>query len=158
MEQTFTFVLGAISALGIISLGYAFIQVLKINRTVKSLQTEIEETQREIDEIHKRMESKFEETNKEIHDRIDQTTEELRKSIDELYRYVDSRFDKQATKAADVISTSYRNTYEKVEKLEELFKLQMDQFAKVTLNHSERLSDLETKRKIEEDKIEQINS
>jgi hypothetical protein len=88
----------------------------------------------------------------------DRRTEDLSRRIDELNRYVDSRFDKQAEKTASTMSLGNSVLMDKVEKLEELFKMQMDQFAKVTLNHSERLADLETHKKREEDQIDQINS
>jgi uncharacterized membrane-anchored protein YhcB (DUF1043 family) len=150
METIQTFVLGAVSALGIIYLGYAFIQALKINKTIKTLQKEIEGMQREFDETHPMINETFSETHDQIYRRID-----------ELNRYVDSRLDKQADKTGNVISLVSKDSLknkEKIEKLEELFKLQMDQFAKVTLNHSERLADLETYKKTEEDRIDQINS
>ena len=165
METITTFVLGAISALGILCLGYAFIQALKINKTIKTLQSEIENIHREFGETHRTIDERFSRTHDEIHHRIDavlndleKTIKEIHQRIDELNRYVDSRLDKQADKAADVMSSTYRSSYEKIEKLEDLFKIQMDQFAKVTLNHSERLADLETYRKAEEDQIQQINS
>jgi hypothetical protein len=165
METIQTFVLGAVSALGILCLGYAFIQALKINKTISAIKADIDCLNRELGETHRNIGQRFDETHEHFHHRFDdvlrdleKTIKELHQRIDELNRYVDSRFDKQAGKAAEVISTGYRNSYEKIEKLEELFKIQMDQFAKVTLNHSERLADLETYRKAEEDQIQQINS
>jgi hypothetical protein len=165
METIQTFVLGAISALGILCLGYAFIQAFKINKTVSAIKADLDCLNRELGETHRSIDERFKEHNDHLHQRIDavlndleRTIKELYQRIDELNSYVDSRFDKQATKSADIISTGYSNLYEKTEKLEELFKLQMDQFAKVTLNHSERLVDLETHKKREEDQIDQINS
>ena len=165
METIQTFVLGAISALGILCLGYAFVQALKINKTLKTIKADIDCLNREFGETHRSIDERFKETHDQMHRRMDdilndleKTIKELHLRIDELNKYVDSRFDKQATKSADIISTGYSNLYEKTEKLEELFKIQMDQFAKVTLNHSERLADLETYKKAEEDRIDQINS
>jgi len=168
METITTFVLGAISALGLLGLGYAFFMALKINKETKNLQKDIEGINSEIGEMYKRIDKQLSDTHQEIDNRIkdlyidiEKITEDVYRKIDELNRYVDSRFDKQADKAGNVISVvseaSLRNG-ERLDKLDELFKLQMDQFARVTLNHSERLAELETDRKIEQDKIEQINS
>ncbi len=165
MEQLITFVLGATFTLGLIGLGYLFVSVLKmknqiisLNDSEESINRDLNETRREIDENQRDLES-------EIHDRINtvyidmqEKDEEIYSKVDELSRYVDSRFDKQADKNASIVSSGNSILFDKVDKLDKLFKLQMDQFAKVTLNHSERISELETERKIQEDRIEQINS
>jgi hypothetical protein len=168
MEQTLTFVLGAACALGLICLGYTFFSVLRINKIVKQLNQKSTEVDIKFGETHRSIDERFGEVERQLHGRMDneaslsdKRTEDLSRRIDELNRYVDSRFDKQADKAGNVISVVSENSLrnaDRLDKLEELFKLQMDQFAKVTLNHSERLAELETDRKVEEDKIEQLNS
>jgi hypothetical protein len=165
MEQITTFVLGAISALGLFGLGYGIFTALKINKITSKQQEDIKHLYSALKEIPKVLDEKIKEIHENHHRRMDEICdvmedrqEDIFRRIDELNRYVDSRFDKQADKAATTFSNVNNMIYDKVEKLEELFKIQMDQFAKVTLNHSERLAELETSRKIEEDKIEQINS
>jgi hypothetical protein len=168
MEQTLTFVLGAASTLGLICLGYAFFSVLRINKIVNQLNHKSTEVENEFGQTHRSIDERFGEVERQMHNRMDDICREIDKKvdgiyqrIDELNRYVDSRFDKQADKAGNVISVVSENSLrnaDRLDKLEELFKLQMDQFAKVTLNHSERLAELETDRKVEEDKIEQLNS
>ena len=179
MEQITTFVLGAISALGIFGLGYGIFTALKINKITKKQQEDINDLYGAIKELPKIVDEKFkdidqthhrrmddivrelEEYFEDLHRSVDKRFDETHRRIDELNSYTDSRFDKQSDKAGNVISVvseaSMRNG-ERIERLEDLFKIQMDQFAKVTLNHSERLSDLETDKKIQEDRIDQINS
>jgi hypothetical protein len=179
MEQITTFVLGAISALGIFGLGYGIFTALKINKITKKQQEDIKDLYGAIKELPKIVDEKFKDIDQTHHRRMDDIVRELDRGNEDLHRslnkrfdethnrigelnsYTDSRFDKQADKAGNVISVvseaSLKNS-ERINKLEELFKIQMDQFAKVTLNHSERLSDLETDKKIQEDRIEQINS
>jgi hypothetical protein len=165
MEQTLTFVLGAAFALGLICLGYTFFSVLRINKILNQLNQKSAEVDIKFGETHKSIDERFGEVERQIHGRMDneaglsdKRTEDLSRRIDELNRYVDSRFDKQAEKTASTLSFGNSVLMDKVEKMEELFKMQMDQFAKVTLNHSERLADLETAQKREEDQIDQINS
>lgn len=154
MEQLLTFVLGATFALGLIGLGYIFISVLKMKKEIKNLNGAEESINRDLNETHQEINKLFNEFNQDVDRRVD----EIYSKIDELNRYVDSRFDKQAEKTASTMSLGNSVLYDRVDKLDNLFKLQMDQFAKVTLDHSDRIAELETERKIQEDKIEQINS
>lgn len=168
METIQTFVLGAASALALIGLGYSFVSVLRINKTVKQLNERSKEVDIEFGETHRSIDERFDQLEKSLRDRMDNMCEdfkhindEVRRIIDELYSYTDSRFDKQADKASAVIANTNRTAFDahdQINKLRELFHYQMEQFAKVTLDHSERLAELETDQKVTEDKIEQINS
>ena len=165
MEQILIFVLGATFTLGLIGLGYLFVSVLKMKNQIialkgaeESLNRDLNQTHREIDENQRNLESEIHQRIDGVYSDIEERIKEIYSRVDELNRYVDSRFDKQADKTASTLSLGNSVLYDKVEKLESLFKLQMDQFAKVTLNHSERISELETDKKIQEDRIEQINS
>jgi hypothetical protein len=165
MEHLIAFVLGIVIGLGLIGLGYIVKSVLTMKKDLKRLET-LHEMKEDITEDDRRT---LDQKLKNIEDWTLKLIEQDRKSIEDAYReindkikelnsYVDSRFDKQSDRFATVISSNLSMLRDDHEKLKELHKMQMDQFAKVTLDHSERLADLETSRKIQEDKIEQINS
>lgn len=150
MEALMMFVLGALSALGIFCLGFSFISVLKMKKTIKNQETDIINICSEIAE-----------NRKYVHDLIDVVDSKISREIKDVIKYTDSRFDKSSTKVGDVISSTNEilsNELQKIKDVYQVFTKQMDAFADVTLEHSTRISELETFKKIEEDKIEQINS
>lgn len=147
METITTFVLGVLSALGILGLGYAFFSTLKINKITQSIQKDIEDLYKELDI-----------SGEQWYESISELGEETRERIDELNSYVDSRFDKQADKASNVISVVSESSLEnadRLNKLEEIFKFQIDQFVKISFDHDDRITNLEIMKK---NKEEQINS
>lgn len=149
METIQTFVLGAASTLALIGLGFSFISVLRINKTVnqfqlteKSKEVEIEfgETHRMIHELYGQLERSSNDRMDDICREMDKLNDEIRKIIDGLNSYMDSRFDKT------------------IDKLCERMDMQDNELIKVVEQHDARLVELETDKKVSEDKIEQINS
>ena len=150
MEPLMMFVLGALSALGIFCLGFAFISVLKMKKTIKNHETEISN-------IYTSLKTNI----KDVHNLADNLERELLNSIQEVKQYADSRFDKSSTKVGDVIASTTEILSTELQKIKDVYQTftkQMDAFADVTLEHSTRISELETFKKIEEDKLEQLNS
>jgi CHASE3 domain sensor protein len=147
METIQTFVLGAASALALIGLGYSFVSVLRINKTVNQLNEKSKEVENEFGETHRSIDERTHHLEKHLHDRMDDMCEdfkhindEIRRIIDELSSYTDSRFDKT------------------IDKLCERMDMQDNELIKVVEQHDSRLAELETDKKVSEDKIEQINS
>lgn len=150
MESLMIFVLGALSALGIFCLGFSFVSVLKMKKTIKNQEKEIEMIYNSIKENEKNISDYISEVNKNLLD-----------EIKEVYKYTDSRFDKSSDKVGNVISSTTEilsNELQKIKDVYQVFTKQMDAFAEVTLEHSTRISELETFKKIEDDKLEQLNS
>ncbi len=147
METIQTFVLGAASALALIGLGYIFISVLRINKTVKQLTEKTREVELEFAALHRAIDERFGQTERHAHDRMndmcremEKINDEIRKVIDTLNSYMDSRFDKT------------------IDKLCERMDMQDNELIKVVEQHDVRLAELETDKKVSEDKLEQINS
>ena len=147
METIQTFVLGAASALALIGLGYSFISVLRINKTVNQLNEKSKEVEIEFGETHRSMDERFRHLEQHLHNRMDdmcremdKLNDEIRKIIDGLNSYTDSRFDRT------------------IDKLCERMDMQDNELIKVVEQHDARLAELETDKKVSEDKIEQINS
>ena len=143
------FVLGALSALGIFCLGFSFVSVLKMKKTIKNHETEIEKIYNSIKE-----------NERNISDHVNAVEKNLSDEIKEVYKYTDSRFDKSSTKVGDVISSTTEILSTELQKIKDVYQTftkQMDEFADVTLEHSTRISELETFKKIEEDKLDQLN-
>ena len=154
MEPLMMFVLGALSALGIFCLGFSFVSVLKMKKTIKNQESDIRNICSENAEHRKYI-------NDLINDLIDLVEKNLSEEIKEVYKYTDSRFDKSSTKVGDVISSTTEILSTELQKIKDVYQTftkQMDAFADVTLEHSTRISELETFKKIEEDKLEQLNS
>ena len=150
MEPLMMFVLGALSALGIFCLGFSFISVLKMKKTIKNQESDIRNICSEITE-----------NRNSVHDLMDLVEANLSREIKDVIKYTDSRFDKSSTKVGDVISSTTEilsTELQKIKYVYQTFTKQMDAFADVTLEHSTRISELETFKKIEEDKLEQLNS
>jgi CHASE3 domain sensor protein len=147
METIQTFVLGAASALALIGLGYSFVSVLRINKTVNQLTETSKEVENAFGETHRSIDERSHHLEKHLQDRMDdmcreteKINNEIRRIIDELSSYTDSRFDKT------------------IDKLCERMDMQDNELIKVVEQHDVRLAELETDKKVSEDKLEQINS
>ena len=133
METIQTFVLGAASALALTGLGYIFISVLGMRKTVNKLKENSKEVEYKFDETHRIIDEKLLDLEKQLHDRMDdmcremdRINSELRRSIDELQSYVDSRFDKT------------------IHKLSEEVDVRCNEIIKAVEEHQERLNGIET--------------
>jgi len=147
METIQTFVLGAVSALALIGLGYSFISVLRINKTVTQLNEKSKDVENDFGETHRLIDEMKINIEKHLHDRMDdmcresdKMREEIHRNINELNAYTDSRFDKT------------------IDRLCERMDMQDNELIKVVEQHDSRLAELETDKKVSEDKLEQINS
>ena len=147
METIQTFVLGAVSALALIGLGFSFISVLRINKTVKQLTEKSKEVEIEFGETHRMIHELYGQLERSSNNRMDdmcremdKLNDEIRKIIEGLNSYMDSRIDKT------------------IDKLCERMDMQDNELIKVVEQHDARLVELETDKKVSEDKIEQINS
>lgn len=107
--ETLIFVLGTLSGLVLLALGYAVVGVIKINKLTKSLQQEIEGIHRDgfrdiwqtIDqrssEVDRRFHELFMEIDKrrsDLHRELDERFKDVNSDVDETRRYIDSRLDK----------------------------------------------------------------
>jgi hypothetical protein len=107
--ETLIFVLGTLSGLVLLALGYAVVGVIKINKLTKSLQQQIEGIHRDgfrdiwqtIDqrssEVDRRFHELFMEMDKrwnELHRQLDNRFSDVNSEINETRRYTDSRLDK----------------------------------------------------------------
>jgi hypothetical protein len=107
--ETLIFVLGTLSGLVLLALGYAVVGVIKINKLTKSLQQQIEGIHRDgfrdiwqtIDqrssEVDRRFHELFMEMDKrwnELHRELDNRFRDVNSEIIETRRYTDSRLDK----------------------------------------------------------------
>ena len=138
METIQTFVLGAASALALTGLGYIFISVLGMRKTVNQLKQKSNEVENQIGETHRNIDEKIRDLEKQLHDRMDdmcremdRMNSELRKSIDELQSYVDSRFDKTIHKLSEV---------------------RCNEIIKAVEEHQERLNNIETDKMLKKNK------
>jgi uncharacterized protein YoxC len=107
--ETLIFVLGTLSGLVLLALGYAVVGVFKINKQIKSLQQDMEgihrdgfrdvyqtidNQSREIDQRFKELYHEYDQRSSHVHNRIDEVHGRIDKDIDQLNRYIDSRLDK----------------------------------------------------------------
>jgi hypothetical protein len=107
--ETLIFVLGTLSGLVLLALGYAVVGVIKINKLTKSLQQEIEGIHRDgfrdiwqtIDQRSSEVDRRFHELFMEIdnrrsdlHRELDERFKDVNSDVDETRRYIDSRLDK----------------------------------------------------------------
>jgi len=143
MNTNLDFVLGSISSLGIILLGFTIYNILKTNKRLK----ELEKLPKAINDLGDKSIADFNAT----HNTIDSLNNNLSKDIDSshnvLRSYIDSRFDKLTSNIANEIVDIRKENHELRKLIEE-----------VATDHSERISVLETHKKIDDDKIIQINS
>ena len=143
MDTTITFILGSLSSLGVILLGFGIYTILKINKRLK----ELEKLPKLINELEDQARGDFGATHNTIDSLHDTVTKDLESLHASLRSYVDSRLDRLTTNISNEIADSRKESH----KLRELFE-------DVATDHSERLTVLETFKKIDDDKIVQINS
>jgi hypothetical protein len=132
MDTTTIFVLGSLSSLGVILLGFGIYTILKMNKRINKL----EDLPKLIDLIEERSRADF----NALHNSIDSAQTSIRS-------YVDSRLDKLVGNVSNEISNDRQDIGDLRKLVEE-----------IATNHSDRLATLETHKKIEDDKIVQINS
>ena len=107
--ETLIFVLGTLSGLVLLALGYAVVGVIKINKLTKSLQREIEGIHRDgfrdiwqtIDQRSSEVDRRFHELfmemdsrRNELYRELDTRFKDVNSDVDETRRYIDSRLDK----------------------------------------------------------------
>ena len=107
--ETLIFVLGTLSGLVLLALGYAVVGVIKINKLTKSLQQQIEGIHRDgfrdiwqtmdqrSSEVDRRFHELFMEMDKrwnDLHRELDNRFRDVNSEINETRRYTDSRLDK----------------------------------------------------------------
>lgn len=107
--ETLIFVLGTLSGLVLLALGYAVVGVIKINKLTKSLQQQIEGIHRDgfrdiwqnmdqrSSEVDRRFHELFMEMDKrwnDLHRELDIRFNDVNSEINETRRYTDSRLDK----------------------------------------------------------------
>jgi ribosome-associated translation inhibitor RaiA len=81
--ENLEFVLGALSMIGLLGLGYAVMGVVKVKQRSNGFEEAINGTQLDLDN-----------NQREIHLRVDGEVKDLNSQIENLYRHIDSRFDK----------------------------------------------------------------
>ena len=143
MDTTIIFVLGSLSSLGVILLGFGIYTFLKINKRLN----ELEKSSKVIDDLKDRIDGNFEASNNSMDSLHRIITNDITSAHDSMRSYVDSRLDRLTTNISNEISDSRKEN----QKLRELIE-------DVATDHSERLTVLETFKKIDDDKIVQINS
>lgn len=143
MDITLNFILGSISSLGVVLLGFSIYAILKINKRLKSL----EKLPDDIKKIENDSIGNFKATHNSIDSLHDMITKDINSANNTLRSYIDSRIDKLVNNVSVEISDDRKN----IENLRSLLE-------QVATDHSERLATLETFKKIDDDKIEQINS
>ena len=141
METIQTFVLGAVSALALTGLGYIFISVLGMRKTVNQLKQKSNEVENEFGQTHRIIDEKNRDLEKQLHDRmddicreLDRINSEIRRSIDELQSYADSRFDKT------------------IHRLSEDVDVRCNEIIKAVEEHQKRLNDIETDKTLKNNK------
>ena len=107
--ETLIFVLGTLSGLVLLALGYAVVGVIKINKLTKSLQQQIEGIHRDgfrdiwqnmdqrSSEVDRRFHELFMDMDKrwnDLHRELDIRFNDVNSEINETRRYTDSRLDK----------------------------------------------------------------
>tara|TARA_B110000444_G_scaffold239370_1_gene253721 strand:+ start:1806 stop:2129 length:324 start_codon:yes stop_codon:yes gene_type:complete len=81
--ENLEFVLGMVTSIGVLGLGYAIVGIVKVKQRSDDFEEVINGTQLDLDN-----------SQREIHLRVDGEVKDLRDQIDNLYRHIDSRFDK----------------------------------------------------------------
>jgi hypothetical protein len=143
MNTNLDFVLGSISSLGIILLGFTIYNILKTNKRLK----ELEKLPKIINDLGDKSRGDFNATHNTIDSLNDKLSNEMESSQNALRSYIDSRLDKLTSNIANEIVDCRKENHELRKLIEE-----------VATDHSERISVLETHKKIDDDKIIQINS
>ena len=81
--ENLEFVLGMVTSIGVLGLGYAIVGIVKVKQRSDDFEEVINGTQLDLDN-----------SQREIHLRVDGEVKDLSNQIDNLYRHIDSRFDK----------------------------------------------------------------
>lgn len=99
--ENLEFILGALSMIGLLGLGYAVMGVFKVTKRSDDLREVINGTNLELEniqrEVHLRIDGEIGRVDKLHNDTIqycDSLDNNSRQNIEEIYRYIDSRFDK----------------------------------------------------------------
>ena len=143
MDTTLNFVLGSVSSLGVILLGFNIYTILKINKRIK----ELEKLPQLINSFEDQSKGNFKATHHSIDSLRTILSNEIGTSTSGLRSYIDSRLDKLTSSIANEIVDLRKENHELRKLVEE-----------IATDHSERISVLETHKKIDDDKIVQINS
>ena len=143
MDTTLNFVLGSVSSLGAILLGFGIYTILKINKRIK----ELEKLPQLIKTIEDQSKGDFQAIQHSMDALHTIISNDISSSISSSRSYIDSRLDKLTTNISNEIAEDRKS----IERLRDLLE-------QVAIDHSERLATLETFKKIDDDKIEQINS
>ena len=143
MDTTLNFVLGSVSSLGVILLGFNIYTILKINKRIK----ELEKLPQLINTLEDQAKGDFKATHHSIDSLRTILSNEIGNLTSGLRSYIDSRLDKLTSNIANEIVDLRKENHELRKLVEE-----------IATDHSERISVLETHKKIDDDKIVQINS
>lgn len=143
MDITLNFVLGSVSSLGAILLGFGIYTILKINKRIK----ELEKLPQLINTLEDQSKGDFKATHHSIDSLRTILSNEIGNLTSGLRSYIDSRLDKLTSNIANEIVDLRKENHELRKLVEE-----------IATDHSERISVLETHKKIDDDKIVQINS
>jgi hypothetical protein len=143
MDTTLNFVLGSVSSLGVILLGFNIYTILKINKRIK----ELEKLPQLINTLEDQAKGDFKATHHSIDSLRTILSNEIGNLTSGLRSYIDSRLDKSTSNIANEIVDLRKENHELRKLVEE-----------IATDHSERISVLETHKKIDDDKIVQINS
>ena len=99
--ENLEFILGALSMIGLLGLGYAVMGVFKVTKRSDDLREVINGTNLELEniqrEVHLRIDGEIGRVDKLHNDTIqycDSLDNNSRQNMEEIYRYIDSRFDK----------------------------------------------------------------
>ena len=143
MDTTLNFVLGSVSSLGVILLGFNIYTILKINKRIK----ELEKLPQLINTLEDQSKGDFQATHHSIDSLRTILSNEIGNLTSGLRSYIDSRLDKLTSNIANEIVDLRKENHELRKLVEE-----------IASDHSDRLATLETHKKIDDDKIVQINS
>ena len=99
--ENLEFILGALSMIGLLGLGYAVMGVFKVTQRSNGFEEAIDGIYRNMEdnhrELHLRIDGEISRVDK-LHDHnirySDQLNNNCQESMTEIYRYIDSRFDK----------------------------------------------------------------
>ena len=99
--ENLEFILGALSMIGLLGLGYAVMGVFKVTKRSDDLKEVIDGTNLELEniqrEVHLRIDGEIDRVDKLHNDTMqhcDSLDNNSRQNMEEIYRYIDSRFDK----------------------------------------------------------------
>jgi hypothetical protein len=141
MDTTLNFVLGSVSSLGAILLGFGIYTILKINKRIK----ELEKLPQLINNLEDQARGDFKATHHSIDSLRTILSNEIVLLNSGLRSYIDSRLDKLTSNITNEIVDLRKENHELRKLVEE-----------IASDHSGRLATLETFKKIDDDKIEQI--